>query len=69
VLRLMKKAKISSQRRYKCQKKYHAGDVSTIAANLFSRQVVGWSMSKRIDTDLALDAATMACWHRNRSKK
>ena len=101
VLRLMKKAKIQSQRGYKRQNKYHAGEVSTIAPNLlnrefnvvepnkvwvtdityvrtqqgwlflavvidlFSRQVVGWSMSKKIDTDLALDALTMACWRRN----
>jgi putative transposase len=32
--------------------------------DLFSRQVVGWSMSERIDTDLVLNAITMACWRR-----
>lgn len=37
----------------------------TIVVDLFSWQVVGWSMSKKIDTDLALDALTIACWRRN----
>jgi putative transposase len=36
-----------------------------VVIDLFSRQLVGWSMSKKIDTDLALDALTMACWRRN----
>jgi len=35
-----------------------------VVIDLFSRQVIGWSMSKRINTDLALDALTMACWRR-----
>ncbi|ORU91272.1 MAG: hypothetical protein A6F72_01585 [Cycloclasticus sp. symbiont of Poecilosclerida sp. N] len=30
--------------------------------DLFSRQVVDWPMSERINTDLALNALTMACW-------
>jgi putative transposase len=36
-----------------------------VVIDLFSRQVVGWSMSDRINTDLALDAVIMACWRRN----
>jgi len=36
-----------------------------VVIDLFSRQVVGWSMSERINTDLALDAVIMACWRRN----
>jgi putative transposase len=36
-----------------------------VVIDLFSRQVIGWSMSKSINTDLALDALTMACWRRN----
>ena len=35
-----------------------------VVVDLFSRQVVGWSMSKSINTDLALDALTMAVWRR-----
>lgn len=35
-----------------------------VVIDLFSRQVVGWSMSERIDTDLVLNALTMACWRR-----
>lgn len=30
-----------------------------VVIDLFSRQVVGWSMSERINTDLVLDAITM----------
>jgi len=36
-----------------------------VVIDLFFRQVAGWSMSERINTDLPLDAATMACWRRN----
>ena len=32
--------------------------------NLYSRSVIGRSMSDRINTDLALGALTMACWRR-----
>lgn len=32
--------------------------------DLFSRQVVGWSMGSRIDTGLVLDALLMALWRR-----
>ena len=32
--------------------------------DLFSRQVIGWSMGSRINTDLVLNAITMACWRR-----
>ena len=35
-----------------------------IVIDLFSRQVVGWSMSDRINTDLVLNAITMAIWRR-----
>jgi len=35
-----------------------------VVIDLFSRQVIGWSMSERINTDLALNALTMACWRR-----
>ena len=35
-----------------------------IVLDLFSRQVIGWSMSERINTDLVLDALVMACWRR-----
>jgi len=32
--------------------------------DLFSRQVVGWSMGERIDRELALNALLMAIWRR-----
>lgn len=35
-----------------------------IVVDLFSRQVVGWSMGSRIDTTLVLDALLMALWRR-----
>jgi putative transposase len=38
VLRLMKQAKIQSQRGYKRKNKYRAGEVSTIAPNLLNRE-------------------------------
>jgi len=33
--------------------------------DLFSRAVIGWSLSKRIDTQLVCDALMMALWRRN----
>ena len=35
-----------------------------VVVDLFSRQVVGWSMGSRIDTTLVLDALLMALWRR-----
>jgi len=35
-----------------------------VVVDLFSRQVVGWSMGSRIDTSLMLDALLMALWRR-----
>lgn len=35
-----------------------------VVVDLFSRQVVGWSMGSRIDTSLVLDALMMALWRR-----
>lgn len=35
-----------------------------VVVDLFSRQVVGWSMGSRIDTCLVLDALLMALWRR-----
>ena len=39
-----------------------------VVLDLFSRQVVGWSMGSRIDTALALDAIMMALWRRKPSR-
>lgn len=36
----------------------------TVVIDLWSRLVVGWSMGQRIDTQLVLDALTMALWRR-----
>lgn len=33
-----------------------------VIIDLFSRQVIGWSMDSRINTDFVLNAITMACW-------
>lgn len=41
----------------------------TIVLDLFSRQVIGWAMSDRINTELVLDALVMACWHRRPKHK
>ncbi len=35
-----------------------------VVLDLFSRQIVGWSMGSRIDTGLVLDALVMALWRR-----
>jgi putative transposase len=35
-----------------------------VVLDLFSRQVVGWSMKSRMETDLAIDALLMAVWRR-----
>lgn len=35
-----------------------------VVLELFSRQVIGWSMGNRIDTDLVLNALLMALWRR-----
>jgi putative transposase len=35
-----------------------------VVLDLFSRQVVGWSMKSRMETDLAIDALRMAVWRR-----
>lgn len=35
-----------------------------VVLDLFSRQVIGWSMGARIDTDLAMNALLMAVWRR-----
>jgi putative transposase len=35
-----------------------------VVLDLFSRQVVGWSMSSRIDRELAMNAFLMAVWRR-----
>ena len=33
-----------------------------VVLDLFSRQVIGWSMGSRIDTELVLNALLMALW-------
>ena len=35
-----------------------------LLSDLFSRQVIGWGMGSRIDTDLVLRALVMALWRR-----
>ena len=35
-----------------------------VVLELYSRSEIGWSMSDRINTNLALGALTMACWRR-----
>ena len=37
--------------------------------DLFSRQVNGWSMSSRIDSELAINALLMAVWRRSPKEK
>ena len=40
----------------------------TVVIDLFSRQVIGWSMSERMTADLACDALRMAIFRRKRPK-
>jgi putative transposase len=35
-----------------------------VVMDSFSRQIIGWAMSDKINTDLALDALVMAVWRR-----
>ena len=35
-----------------------------VVLDLFSRQVIGWSMQSRIDRELVLNALLMAVWRR-----
>ena len=37
-----------------------------VILDLFSRQVIGWSMSTKNNTELVQDALTMAIWRRGR---
>ena len=37
-----------------------------VILDLFSRQIIGWSMSKRNNTELVQDALTMAIWRRGK---
>lgn len=41
-------------------------NVKTVAANLWSQSVIGWSRSSRMTTQLACDALHMALWRRKR---
>ena len=36
----------------------------SVVMDLFSRQVIGWSMNERMTSDLALNALLMAVWRR-----
>ena len=36
-----------------------------VVLDLFSRQVIGWSMKPQMTSDLAIDALLMAVWRRN----
>lgn len=39
-----------------------------VVIDLYSRKVVGWSMSSRMSAKLVCDALTMAMWNRNPSR-
>ncbi|WP_308726195.1 DDE-type integrase/transposase/recombinase, partial [Metapseudomonas otitidis] len=38
--------------------------VLAVVLDLFSRQVIGWSMKPQMTSDLAIDALLMAVWRR-----
>ena len=40
-----------------------------VVLDLFFRQVIGWSMSSRIDHELAINALLMAVWRRTPKEK
>ena len=105
VYRIMREARIQSQRGYKKHKGFHGGNLSLVAPNklnrqfeverpdqawvtdftyirtyegwlyltvvldLFSRQVIGWSMKKNPRSDLVIDALLMAVWRRKPETK
>ena len=39
-----------------------------LVEDLYSRKIVGWAMSERIDSELVADALNMACPERSRSR-
>ncbi|AZE56945.1 Mobile element protein [Pseudomonas synxantha] len=39
-----------------------------VVLDLFSRQVVGWSMKAQMTSDLAIDGLLMAVWRRNHKR-
>lgn len=41
----------------------------SVVLDLFSRQVIGWSMQSRIDRELALNTLLMAMWRRQPGQK
>ena len=43
-------------------KRYEGWLYLAVVLNLFSRQVVGWSMKSQMTSDLAIDALWMAVW-------
>lgn len=45
-------------------RKYEGWLYLAVVLDLFSRQVVGWSMSSRIERELAMNARLMAVWRR-----
>jgi putative transposase len=47
-----------------CIRTYEGWLYFAVVLDLFSRQVVGWSMSSRIDRELAMSALLMAVWRR-----
>jgi putative transposase len=40
-----------------------------VVLDLFSRQIVGWSMQSRMDKELVVSALLMALWKKNQSKQ
>lgn len=74
-------AKNKLKRRFNSKKpnRVYAGDITyiktdegwlylAIVMDLFSRQIVGWSMADHMKTTLVNDAMTMAIWHRKPPK-
>ena len=43
----------------------HSRRYRSAVIDLFSRQVIGWSMGHRIDTELVINALLMALWRRH----
>jgi len=52
-----------------CIRTYEGWLYLAVALDLFSRQVVGWSMQSRIDSERVLSALLMAVWRRRPSEE
>jgi putative transposase len=61
--RLMKSDGLRSQTGYRRKPRHLSGKPASVL-DLFSRQIVSWSMQSRMDKELVINALLMAIWKR-----